>query len=105
MKLVLKFVDQVPTLSVRYLLILPLLVFVLAANIGLVPVPFTLPPAWLPVEQRAIGMSMMVPIGFGFLLTLSIVFPYLLIEINNYTFLIFATVCALSFVVGWFKLE
>ena len=70
-------------------------------NMGVMTIPFALPAIWIPIKYRAISMALMVISGLAVVFVWSILFPYLLIKIDNWTFLIFVTALSMNFLYGW----
>ena len=76
--------------------------FQAAGNMGVMSVPFALPALWVPIKHRTICMAALVIVGLLTLFGWSTVFPYLLIRIGNYTFLIFSVIMVLNLGYGWY---
>ena len=70
-------------------------------NMGIMTVPFALPAVWIPINYRAICMAFLVVFGLGVIFVWSILFPYFLIKIGNFTFLIFVVALGLNFFYAW----
>ena len=82
---------------VAYLSLIPLTFYVILANLGMMNIPFMLPALWLPIKYKSVVTGVMVLVGLLVIFPLNLVLPYLLYEIENYTFLIF-TVSILSLI-------
>ena len=78
--------------------------YVSFANLGIMPIPFMLPALWLPEEYKSVITGLMGIVGLMINLPLSFLLPFLLYEIEGYTFLIFATSIGVSFVFGYFRM-
>ena len=89
---------------IAYLSIGALTLYVIFSNFGMMPIPFMLPALWVPIEYKSVITGIMVFVGLLVIFPLNLVLPYLLYEIDNYTFLIFTTSIGLSFCYGYFKM-
>merc|ERR1712043_98298 len=97
------FIDDSETLA--YISMVPLGLFVILANLGLMPIPFILPALLLEnPEHRTVITGTMVLVGLIVLFPLSLLLPYLLYQIDNFTFLIFSVCIFFSVIYGYFKM-
>ena len=70
-------------------------------NMGVMTVPFALPAIWVPIKYRTICMAVLVITGLCVIFVWTILFPFLLIQIGNWTFLIFLVCLGLNLVHAW----
>lgn len=89
---------------IAYISIGALSMYVIFANLGIMPIPFMLPALWLPDEYKSLITGLMAVVGLMISVPLSFLLPFLLYHIEGYTFLIFATSIGASFVFGYFKM-
>ena len=84
-----------------WLAVAVIVAFQASGNMGVECIPCTLPAFWLPHKYRTICMAFLVFAGQLILFGWSFVFPYLLIKIENYTFLIFSMVMVINLGYAW----
>ena len=70
-------------------------------HVGIMTVPFALPGLLIDVRHRTICASFLTICGLAVCLGWTILFPFLMIKLGNYAFMVFAGVLVVNLVYAW----
>ena len=90
---------------IAFLSLVPMTLWVVFAQVGLMSIPNMLPSLWLPIEFKQVCQAFMVLVGLVTNFPLNLMLPYLLYEIDNFTYLIFIVATASAFCFACFTMK